>query len=248
MFMESLIQVKKLKYIKNDNLILNNVTFNVNHGDFISLLGTNGSGKSSLLKLLYKHNLKNIKVCNDITVDYVTSSFTFSSDTVYELLLNEDINKCDIDKLAKVFGVSDILKCRPSTLSYGMQCLVHLMEVLIQPSDLLLLDNILDGIDLELRKKVFKYLKKITSKKNITVIYATNHSDDILYFSKLMLLNQGHLVYFGKMEDSLLDDELWKSCFIPYPFEIELSKKLKYYGLLDKNVLSIDKLVKMLWK
>lgn len=164
------------------------------------------------------------------------------------MLNSDDIKKSDVDKLAKTLGVIDILDCKPSTLSYGLQCLVHLMEALIIPCDVLLLDDLLDGLDLALREKVFKYLKKLNRDKNVTIIYATQNSNDILYFKKLIMLNQGKLVYYGKIEDSFLNDELWRSCSISYPFEVELSKKLKYYGLVDKNILSIDKLVNTLWK
>lgn len=247
--MEYVMQVKNLTYTKNNTTILKNVDFNLQKRDMVALLGTNGSGKSTLLELLYKHNVKNIKLYKNLTMDYITSSFNFSSDTVYELLLcDSSVTKSNVDKLAKTFGVSRILMCRPSTLSYGMQCLVHLMEFLVKPSDILLIDSILDSLDFDLREKVFKYLRKLNREQNITIVYATENSNDILSFSKLMLLNQGELVYYGKMEDSFLRDELWKKCSIPYPFEVELSKKLKYYGLLDKNILNIDKLVQTIWK
>ena len=72
--------------------------------------------------------------------------------------------------------------------------------------------------------------------------------DDLLYATDIAILKDGQIQTFGKKEDILKDEKVFKECGLNMPFMAELSLKLKYYGLIEDPILDIDKMVKYLWK
>lgn len=245
--MENIIEVNHLTCQIEEKLILNDITFSLKKGDFLCIVGAIGSGKSTLERLLFSNTNKKIKIDKNLKMEYIPPIFPLEGDTVYQYLeTTKSIEK--INDLAKQLGILKYLDCKPSTLSYGIQCLLQLMKSLLKNPDVLFLDSILDGLDTLSREKILKFLKKLNCTEHITIIYATENTNDLLFFKKIMILNQGSLYYFGTLAKAFSSDEIWKNSNLPYPFEVELSKKLKYYGLVDEPLFSIDKLVNTLWK
>ena len=122
------------------------------------------------------------------------------------------------------------------------------MEALLVNPDVLIIDSLLDGLSMPLHDKVLKFLKSLNYKKNITIIYITENISDALLFRKIAIISDGTIVYNGTLKKSFIDLNIWKKAGLELPFEIELSKKLEYYGLVDGPIFSVDKLVDKLWK
>lgn len=245
--MENIIEVSNLTYKMKTKVILKDITFTLREGDIFCIIGPTGSGKSTLGKLLVRDTSNQIKISQKTKKEYVTPTFNCKGDTVYEYV-DSTVSKEEVKRCAKELGIIEYLDCRPSTLSYGIQCLLQLLKALLQHPDILILDSILDSVDALTREKVIKYLKKMNRIDHTTIIYITENIEDILFFKKIMILNNGYIQYYGTLESSLKKEDIWRDSHLSYPFEIELSKKLKYYGLVDKPLLSIDKLVDTLWK
>ncbi len=242
--MESIIKLKNMEYKKSEYVVLKHIDFTLYKGDFLCIIGKTGSGKSSFGKMLSNSDIYQNK---DLNIKYAYKKSLDYYDTLYEYFGVQKNNK-EVLELAQNLELSEYLDYKPSSLSYGYQSLICLMEALLVNPDVLIVDSLLDGLSMSLHDKVLKFLKSLNHKKNITIIYITENVSDALLFRKIAIISDGTIVYNGTLKKSLIDLNIWKKAGLELPFEIELSKKLEYYGLVDEPIFSVDKLVDKLWK
>ena len=103
-------------------------------------------------------------------------------------------------------------------------------------------------IDMDTKEKIYKILKDVNEKKEITIINITHDTEDILYGKKVLLLQDGKILEYGNIEDILLEEKTFTRIGLKLPFMADLSIKLKYYGLIDKLVFDMEEMVDLLWK
>lgn len=261
--MEDCIKIENLnnKYLKDINLTIKKNTFN-------TIIGPSGSGKTSLVKVivgiaehegniiidnleLKKENLKKIRENVGIVLENVNDTFigeTVKEDLMFTLenrgLEATEINN-RIEEMAKLLKIEDLLDYSIEHLSGGEKTLVALANALIIKPQILILDNSFSSLDGVIGEKIFKFLKK---QKNLTIINITTNVEECLYGENTIVMNDGKIIFSGSNLEVFSHDKKLKSIGIDIPFMIELSSKLKYYGLVDEPILDIDKMVNHLWK
>ena len=132
-----LVEIKNLSKIyhtnKNEIKALDNISFDINKGDFIAIVGPSGCGKSTFLSILC--GLENKSSGDIIKNDNLKFGFMFQQDTLFDWLTIKDncllgakINNClnkDIEdyceKLLKAYGLIDFKNSYPKELSGGMR-------------------------------------------------------------------------------------------------------------------------------
>ncbi|MCR4562200.1 MAG: metal ABC transporter ATP-binding protein [Bacilli bacterium] len=182
--------------------VIDDVTFEINEGDFVAFCGQNGTGKSTLLKIIAKINKPTSgTIRNDFKkVSYLSqlnmnkkNFFLFSVEEIVSLgikkaplsFLNKD-NKAKIEAWMKNLNIYDLRKKRFDEISGGEQERTRLAECLISEPDLLLLDEPSSGLDFNTRQEIFDLLEKLHNEKKTTIIVVSHDKDEISKCSRFM--------------------------------------------------------------
>ncbi|MCT8976602.1 metal ABC transporter ATP-binding protein [Clostridium sp. CX1] len=183
-----MIQIKDLtfSYTGNPPYVLNNLNLNILNGSYVSILGENGSAKTTLLKLIL--NLLNpcsgsISLNTD-RIGYVPQRVeNFNSEfpiTVYEMLkchmkvLNLKSSKAISHSLDSV-GMNNFINNLIGDMSGGQQQKVFIARALMGNPKLLVLDEPSTGIDIQSQKEIYSIIKHLNLHLGITVI-AVEHN------------------------------------------------------------------------
>ena len=125
---------------------------------------------------------------------------------------------------------------------YEIQQLVNIAYAISLKPVVLILDRVLDKISN--KKQILDYIKQ----KKITLINITNDIEQSLDSDKIIILNNGKIISNSKPSTILKNEKLLRENNIELPFMVDLSNKLKFYGLLENNILDINEMVETLWK
>lgn len=216
--MLNMLRVENLSFGYTDKKILHNISFDIQKGQNIALLGESGCGKSTLLKLMYglydldegniswnntpvtgpKFNLvPGMPFMKFMAQDFGLMPYETAAESVGKYLTNAftALKKLRIQELLEIVEMTEFSKVKVNLLSGGQQQRVALARVLALEPEVLLLDEPFSHIDNfrknALRRNLFAYLKS----RGITVIVATHDSTDALSFSdETMILQGGQLV------------------------------------------------------
>ena len=152
-----------------------------------------------------------------------------------------------VKEVSALLGIEDILEKEPHSLSGGQKELVSLASALSIKPQILILDEALDMIDNNRREDILNILTEL-NKMGMTIINITHNSEELLYGTKIIVMNNGEVKEQGKTKELLRKEKLFKNNGLELPFVVDLSYKLKYYGLVDDIVLDMDELVDKIWK
>jgi manganese/iron transport system ATP-binding protein len=209
---------------------LEDLTFEIGHGEQIAIVGPNGAGKSTLMKLIagiIEPSGGTVEVYGSgpdghICIGYVPqrSQIDFSFPvTVEEVVMMGRVGKIGLfrwpkredwsivrDSLARV-NAGDLARKQIGELSGGQQQRVFIARALAQEAEILLLDEPLAGLDIPSHDAIFEILEGL-SPDDVTVLVATHDLEQAAdKFDRVMLLNR-RLVAFDKPSISLVPDNL----------------------------------------
>jgi len=200
----------------NTEKLFSNLSLNIKKGERCLLVGSNGSGKTTLLNILGgKHmiNVDSVLVLNQPsfhnthpkitlltgnwskTVSFAGTNVAYQSDiTVLQML--KELKNYDINRLKKLLSVLDInLSWRMHLVSDGQRRRVQILLGLIQPCDVLLLDEITVDLDLVSRNNFLNFLKKESENNNLTILYATHIFDRLdEWATNIAYINDKHSI------------------------------------------------------
>jgi iron(III) transport system ATP-binding protein len=221
----SYLSIKGLTKKYNDHLILDQLDLHVNQFEKLSIIGQSGTGKSTLLKLIYGlldkdagvirleevrvKDRSEVLVPGDDRVKYVRQNYElFPDHTVYENIEHqiryhkkEYIDK-RIKKLLKAFDIEDIAKIKTKLTSGGEQQRVAICCALAESPKLLLLDEPLAHLDPINAQLIKEYLWRFIAKEKITTIAVTHSSQDALaYSTKIAVLDKGKILEQGTPQE-----------------------------------------------
>ncbi|MCA6436868.1 MAG: cell division ATP-binding protein FtsE [Bacteroidota bacterium] len=203
--MSHLLKYNHVSILQEDRIVISDLNFELNKGEFVYLLGKTGSGKSSFLKTIYGDisiNVGNAEVCgfnltnlkrNDIPflrrkLGIVFQDFQLLNDrSVYENLVfvmkatgwkDESKMRAGIMDVLKKVGLEGKESKKPHELSGGEQQRVSIARALINNPELILADEPTGNLDPETSEEIFKLLKSI-SEAGCSVLFATH--DMLIY-------------------------------------------------------------------
>lgn len=261
--MDSIIKINNLNYKINDKIIFNDLNLNIVSGSFNTIIGANNSGKSTLsriiagiiltdssIQILNKElNRKNKReIQKNISYIPFNSEDSIIMDTVNDELMLSCRDVKYLSKLINEFSLESILNKNPNELSGGQKQLIYFISEMARKPQLIIIDDGLSMLDNLIKDKIFKYLKKINRENKITILNITNDTEEIIYSEYVAIIDDGQILINDKTNEILKHEDLFKKLNLDLPFMVELSNKLKYYELIEKLELDIDKLVNKLWK
>ena len=204
----SLLEVKNLKKSFDDNVVLKDISLNVEKGDVLSIIGPSGSGKSTLLRCitdLETEDSGDIKF--DGTFGLVFQNFNlFPHHSVMKNITNAPIRVQKRDKtevfehardLLKKMGLQDKENAYPCELSGGQQQRVSIARALAMNPDILFFDEPTSALDPELTGEILTVIRDLAAEKMTMVIvthemaFARNVSDKIIFMDDGVIVEQG---------------------------------------------------------
>ena len=201
------LQVNNLSKKYDEKLVLKNITFQQKEGEIISLIGTSGIGKSTLLKCL--SGLTNINsgsvVLNGDKIHKQEASFRKIAYVFQESPLFPHINVIDnilfnlseydqekLNHLLEKTEVKALVKRFPYELSGGENQRVAIVRSLIRNPDLLLLDEPFSNLDTVNKRYVKEIVFEIIKESNLTTIIVNHDIEESLEISdRIMIINNG---------------------------------------------------------
>jgi iron complex transport system ATP-binding protein len=226
------------RYLRNAPFI-EQLSFSVGDGEFIGLLGANGSGKSTILRLAsgilspaegsitlwgkplpsYKNKDRAKLLCYLPQMLDVNVPFTVREIVSMGLYPYDIPPEMKIDEALEIVGLREKSSSSISTLSGGEKRRAFIAMTLLQGAGLLLLDEPLANLDIKYRIEIQRLLRKLQGTKNISIIMALHDINAAFQFEKVMLIKDGRILGIGNPEE-VLTPGLLKEAF-DVPVEIE---------------------------
>ena len=225
------LEIKNLNKIYNNNLIaLDNVSLNVNQGDFYALLGPNGAGKSTMIGIissLVNKSSGSVKILGlDIDTHHseakkkigiVGQEVNFNQfETVHNILLHQagffglpykDV-KTNTEFFLKRLNLWDKRNEQGRSLSGGMKRRLMVAKALVNKPELLILDEPTAGVDTELRRSLWDFLIEI-NKNGTTIILTTHYLEEAERLCKnISIIDHGKIVRNSDMNSFLREVEI----------------------------------------
>ncbi len=212
------IKITNLKYTYNNkNIILKNINLFIKDKDRVLLLGSSGSGKSTILKLLYKYleaDRKTIYINNyDINdyslsdirknIIYISQNEQLFNDTIRNnILLNRDISEIDYLNICKILHIDDIVKDNVLGYDYlieenginisgGQRQRIILARGLLKSSKIIMIDEGLNQIDIKLEREILQDV--FTYFHNKTFIIVSHRRDNNDLYNRIIKIKDGEV-------------------------------------------------------
>ena len=223
---KTVLEIKNLsKTYSNDVRALKGIDLSVERGDFFALLGPNGAGKSTTIGILFSLINKSggtIEVCGiDIDENFseakrligiVPQEFNFN---VFEKVRNivvtqggyyglpRAIAEERADKYLKKLGLWDKRNDIGRELSGGMKRRLMIARALVHEPELLVLDEPTAGIDIEMRREMWSFLRDL-NENDTTIILTTHYLEEAeMLCRNIAIIDQGAIVHHSSMKDLL---------------------------------------------
>jgi len=269
------IQVKNLTHVyekgmPNESIALENISFEVEDGAFLGVIGHTGSGKSTLLQhlngLLKPTDGKIIIGDVDITSpdvsmveirkriglvfqypEYQLFEETVAKDVAFgpkNLGLGEEEIEERVKEAIELVGLDyEMVKDRsPFELSGGQKRRVAIAGVVAMKPEVLILDEPTAGLDPKAHKDVLKMIEKVHEKTgNITILVSHNMADIARLSDKVLVIDSGHMVTIGTPKEVFSHREEISKVGLDLPPITQLTESLRSKGMMvDETILSVE--------
>ncbi|MDL2287280.1 ABC transporter ATP-binding protein [Eubacteriales bacterium OttesenSCG-928-G02] len=217
-----LLEVVKLSKVYGDDnnkvFALNNVSFTVNKGEFVAIIGPSGSGKSTLLHLLggvdrptsgniyvdgvdvYNQNDENLAIFRRRQVGLIYQFYNLipvldvaENITLPVLLDGKQINNARLYELLEILNLKDRRKHLPNQLSGGQQQRVSIGRALINAPAIVLADEPTGNLDSKNSREIIDLLKLSNQKYNQTIIMITHDEEIALQANRIIAIEDGNI-------------------------------------------------------
>lgn len=227
--MNTAIEFKNIKKVYGNKVVLERFNFSVAKGEFVTIIGSSGCGKTTVLKMI---NGLIEPTSDDIFVDgsnildknltelrrnigyAIQGSVLFPHMTVEQNISyvpnlinkkNKEKTKLAVSKWMKLVGLDEELKERyPIELSGGQQQRVGIARALAASPEILLMDEPFGAVDEITRGQLQIELKQIHKKTRITVLFVTHDISEALKLgTKVLVMDKGQVQQYAKPDDLL---------------------------------------------
>ena len=272
--MKNIIEVRNLKYkydSESENYTLNDVSFQVKKGEWLSIVGHNGSGKSTTVRLidgLLEAESGDIIISGDkLTVENVWEKrrqigmvfqnpdnqfvgATVEDDVAFGLEnqgLDYDLMVERVQQALELVGMQDFKEREPARLSGGQKQRVAVAGVVALRPDIIILDEATSMLDPEGRLDLIQIVKKIKDSNQRTVISITHDLDEIALSDRVLVMKEGQVESTATPRELFSREDL-EELGLDQPFVNQVKAALRQSGLsLPDSYLTEKELQDQLW-
>lgn len=253
----------------NEKKALDNVSFAIEEGEFIGLIGHTGSGKSTLIQHLNglvkategsiyfngkdiydpDFSMKELRAKVGLVFQYPEHQL-FETDIFKDVcfgpknlgLSQKEVELRAFEALRMVGMPEELFYQSPFDLSGGQKRRAAIAGVLAMKPEVLILDEPTAGLDPKGREDILGCIKSLHDKMGITVILVSHSMEDVArYVSRIMVMNQGRLVYDDKPKEVFAHYRELEQIGLAAPAVVYTTNALKNAGLnVDTSVLTVE--------
>lgn len=241
------------KTFKNKN-VLKNISLHIAKKEHVGLIGLNGAGKTTLLNVIAGVIKPDAGFIRTGGKESIIEDHQSLRELVYlsgtrsqlweELTVKASLQNCmnmyqidpqvfarRLEQLQEIFETGAFMDLRPGNLSLGERMRCELVYALLAEPQILLLDEVLIGVDVSIKHKIIQFFEADRKEKQATIIYTSNHLAEVEKLcDRVILLHEGEIIFDGKAERMICE-------FSPYyRMEIRIAE-----GLPDLEDLPLEK-------
>jgi len=253
-------------------LVLKELNTEICEGEFVAVIGRNGSGKSTFARLLNailiptrgvlyiggketytEANLWEIRRTvgmvfqnpdNQIIATSVEEDVAFGPENIG--IPSDEIVK-RVEEALRSVGLEEYKKALPHHLSGGQKQRVAIAGILAMKPKCIVLDEATSMLDPSGRKEVLKVLRDLNEKENITIIHITHYMEEAILAKRILVMDEGKIVMDGNPSQIFSKVEEIKALGLDVPQVAELFHELKKDGYnVPDNILTVEEAVQCL--
>ena len=245
------------------------LSLSINEGEFIAILGHNGSGKSTIAKLsngllipesgdVIVNGMNTKNEDDDINIKQTVGVvFQNPDNQIVATIVEEDVAfgpenlgvepseiRRRVDDSLKIVGMYNYRKHEPHKLSGGQKQRVAIAGIIAMEPRCIILDEPTAMLDPEGRRDVMKAIKRLNRELGITVVFITHYMEEAVEADRIVVMDDSRLLMDGTPKEVFANPEEIRSIGLDVPQTCQLAELLKNDGINLKNdLLSIDELV-----
>lgn len=252
---DNIIKIKNISftYPESDLPAIDQLNFEIPRGSWTSIIGHNGSGKSTIVRLINGLLVPNENEDSFIEVD----GTKLTDDSVWDIrskvgvvfqnpdnqfvgatvaddvafgLENRGVPRSEMVKIVpeaiKAVGMTDYTHTEPANLSGGQKQRVAIAGIIAIRPKVIILDEATSMLDPEGRDRILKTVHQMQDDYNLTVIAITHDIDEASLADNVIVMDDGHLITQGTPKDVFAQAELLKEIGLDIPFYMQVKQAL----------------------
>lgn len=272
-----IIKVENLRHVykstAGDKIALDNINLKISEGEFVAIIGTNGSGKSTIAKhfnALLKPTAGKVFVENLDTAEEknlwdirakVGMVFQNPDNEIVAAIVEDDVAfglenlgiepseiRRRVDLALDTVNMAEYKKFSPSKLSGGQKQRIAIAGAVAMQTKIIVFDEPTAMLDPQGRQEVLRTIKKLHA-QGLTIILITHFMDEAAQADKIFVMERGKILMHGTPQEIFSDVKEIKRLGLDVPAPVELADRLRRKGLrLSKNILTAKDLADELCK
>lgn len=199
---------------------VNGISFNINEGEHIALLGGNGAGKTTTVEIVAGLNKPTSGTINyhlgqeysfkeKIGIQFQDSSYPVGVSVKDVISFVKKISKIKVDNnklnaLIHIFGIDEFYYKKASSLSGGQQQRLNCLLSILNYPKFLILDEISTGLDVTIRTRIKKFIKDFAKEHNITILIISHDMEEVEYMAdRIIIMNKG-TIYVDMLKSDII--------------------------------------------
>lgn len=262
------IEIKNLNFSYDQTQdVVKDVSFVVKKGSYTTLIGHNGSGKSTIAKLIIgllekekgsilidgeELSLETIEgIRRKIGIVFQNPDNQFIGATVRDDIAfgleNHQVAPSEMDEIienyAKEVGMSEYLDHEPTRLSGGQKQRVAIAGILSMKPEILILDEATSMLDPEGKEDINNLVKQLHKENNMTILSITHDVEEVLKSDHVIVMYEGRIVKDGTPSEVMKNEEELVRLKLAAPYSVRLANELKKLGIHVKQAWDMEGMV-----
>ena len=249
---EKVLELKDIcfKYEEEKPYTVENISFSINKGEMVSIVGTNGAGKSTIASLICGFNKQNEgqifvrgEEISDLSIKQRGEKIGFvmqnqnqmiSKSIIFdEVALGLKVRKMPeaeikerVNNALKICGMYPYRNWPVSAVSFGQKKRVTIASILVMNPEIIILDEPTAGQDYAHYTEIMEFLRKLNREQNLTILMITHDMHLMLeYTDRAIVVSDGHIIADGKSSVILTDGKITEAASLKKTSLYDLSVK-----------------------
>lgn len=252
-----------------EKVAIDGLNLEVNKGEFLVILGHNGSGKSTVAKhmnaLLTPTEgtviVNGLDTANEDNIWDIRSTagmvFQNPDNQLVATIVEEDVAfgpenlgvppqeiRQRVDVALEKVGMSEYKRHAPHLLSGGQKQRIAIAGILAMQPKCIIFDEPTAMLDPSGRKEVMNVIEKLNKEENITVLHITHYMEEAVQADRVIVMDKGRKVLEGTPKEVFRNVKMLKEIGLDVPYMTELATSLREEGIeINDDILTVDEMV-----